>query len=191
MGHLPVIENVYRATIHWNPEAGVDHAVTVQHFRTELGPADLAGFIDSEVSDHMFEGMRNACAATRLDLLPLDGVAATSTFALSNWVGNGGSGDALIGQAVLVLGRTGLRGGQNRGRLFRPSPLESIVTNGAIVEANRAEIEDAWDQYIQDLTDNGVEWGVASYHGAGHFNNYTEVHVQARLSRIRRRQPTS
>lgn len=191
MGHLPVIADVWRATIHWNSEAGADHPVSVQHFRFAGGALDLAGFIDSNVQTHQFEGMRDAQEATQLDLLALDGTSATQTFSLSNWAGESGSGDALIGQAMLLLGRTGLRGGQNRGRIFLPSPLESIVTMGVLVEANRAEIENAWDGYLQELADDGVEWGVASYHGVGHFNNYTSVHLEARLSRIRRRQRTA
>lgn len=191
MGHLPVIADVFRCVFNWTSDAGIDHPVSVQHFKdVGSGPDDVATLIDDNTVVHMFEGLPGAVEATSVDITPLDGVSAASHYPLSNWQGESGSGDHLIGQAIIVDFQTGLRGPRHRGRIFLPSPLESVVTSGAIVAANATEIGNAWSDYIAAIAGAGGEFGVASY--VHHdFTPYITAKVNQRLGRIKRRQPRS
>jgi hypothetical protein len=189
--HLPVIADVFRVTFHWSALAGADHPVSVQHFRaTAAGDsADLAAQLDANKQTHQLEGLTTATAVGRIDILPLDGVTPTHSFTLANWFGeSGGGGDPLIGQAIMLLGQSSVRGPRHRGRMFLPSPIESIITQGSITEANRAEIETAWNGFQTAMEADDWEWGVASYQAGGAFLPYVNIKIPPRLGRIRRRQ---
>jgi hypothetical protein len=105
---------------------------------------------------------------------------------MSTWGGESGTGQQLPGYNIMVLGSTGLRGPRHRGRLFIPCPIESVITDGLLIEANRAEIETAWQDYRTNLASDLINWGVASYVHAD-FTPYTTVTVTNKLGIIRRR----
>lgn len=186
---LPVIENVWRCTFHWSALGGADNAVSVQHFRFDGDASDLVGFIDGDVQTHQFEGLHEDTFAATVDMLKLDGTSATVTEPLENWAGESGSGgDSLVGIAIMIEGQTGLRGPANRGRLFLPSPIESVIDHGALASANATEISNAWQAYLDVLDGHGVEYGVASYVHEN-FHQFVNMRVPTKLGRIRRRQP--
>lgn len=186
---LPIIPFCFRCVFHWNSLGGADHAVSVQHFSSpDLALDSVAAAIDASVQTHQFEGLTDDTIAETVDVTPLDGTTATQTFGLNNWHGSSGSGDPLIGQAIMVEGQTGIRGPSNRGRLFLPSPVESVVTTGELILANANEIAAAWNDYQTALIAADLAMGVASY-TLQVFNPYVSFKVPTRLGRIRRRQP--
>lgn len=189
MAPLPIIGNTYRCVFQWNAGAGRDNPVSVQHFQSSLLDASaLAIVIDANVQPHQFEGLNNETQASSVAITKLDGVSAAVTFPLVNWVGSSGTGgDPLIGQAIMVEGQTGLRGTGFRGRLFLPSPLESVVTSGALNAGNASQIAGAWNDFQAAMIADDASFGVASYVHTT-FTDYISFKVPQRLGRIRRRQ---
>lgn len=183
---LPVIANTYRVVFNWTGTDSDENVVSVQHFNFTGTEAQLAAHLNDNLQLHMLEGLLSTTEVTTVDITALDGVSGAQSFPLTTWSGETGSGDTLPGFNILVLGSTGLRGPANRGRIFLPSPIEAVITDGLLDAANAVEINDAWTDFVAAMAADAANWGVASYVNAT-FNAYTTVTVPRMLGVIRRR----
>lgn len=186
---LPVIADTYRCTFNWVGTESDRPVVSVQHFRTAQIAADLVADLDGNIQTDQFAYTESLVEASSVDVIKLDGSAASQTFPLENWHSEGGGAEQIPGFNVMVLGSTGLRGAANRGRLFLPSPTENVITEGLLPTGNATAMTTAWQDFLEALDAVSVEYGVASYANET-FTPYTTMTVPRKLGVIRRRRNT-
>lgn len=187
---LPVITSVSRVVFHWDDTDSDTEVVSVQHFNNTGDDESLADALDAEFVTDMLLCCTDATEVLTVDITPLDGVSAATSWPLTNWQGNGGSTDRLPGVNALVLGQTGLRGSANRGRLFIPSIRENCVEAGLLNAGIAASMQTAWNTFREGMSTAGKSYGVASY-VTPDFTPYVSMTVPRNLGFIRRRRNRS
>jgi hypothetical protein len=198
---LPVITDVFRCALKWDWSGGQQKAVNVIHIHagaTGQAASDAFAALDASVVVGMWDNAVNVAGITEVDITKLDGASATTSFSTggaAKWSGSAG-GNMEPAAAVLVKGSTGVRGRDNRGRVFLPFTSEAAVDNGFLVSGLAATMTTAWETFITNLQAlSPVSWGfgVAAYDrahsGAGaHFTGYDQILVEGALGTQRRRQ---
>jgi hypothetical protein len=183
---LPVITGVFRVVFNWVGTNGERPQVSVQHFSFGGDAEGLAGLIDGNFQTNMLTAQPDGVDVDSVTITALDGISGAQTFDLTGWNGEGGSAEGLPGVNVLVLGYTGFRGSDNRGRIFLPTPREGIIDDGLLNAAAQPNILLAWDDFRLAMEGDSAPWGVASYVHAD-FDPYTSLAVPRKLGFIRRR----
>lgn len=194
MPALPVITNVWRCTFNWSV-AGGQLAVNVIHIRDESGAAtagDIFTAIDAAADQAMWGAQTDGASVHQVDLLPLDGVHATSSFPTGSpakWTGGSGGTTWTPQNANLIKVTTGLRGRSHRGRVFLPFVDESAGSDGVMLSATVTSVTAAWQDFDDDLSAGtpSLSFGVASYKLA-QFNEATSILAESLFGTQRRRQ---
>lgn len=196
---LPVIPNVFRVAFRWHNASNSQTAVNVMHF-LGAGATPLASDLRTALVGNFSASMVIPCANTarvyQLDIIKLDGSAATVSYPVSLPLGASG-GDWTPQVSVLVKIQTALRGRNNRGRIYLPMIAESAVAMGVFDPLILPTVQTAWDGFLTAMelaTPTAWNPGVASYDrihsGAGaHFTPITRYVVESFTATQRRRQP--
>jgi hypothetical protein len=163
-------------------------------------PADVFEALVDAVNGNMWNSAVSGATIVKVDIIKLDGVSATQTFlapGTSAWTGQQ-SGDFAPQVAALVKFQTGLRGRDNRGRMFIPFTAEDVTLGGALSAISQGLMQTAWDAFdaalLADTTSPGpYDFVVAAYDrvhlGAGaHATDITNIVVEPQTATIRRRQ---
>jgi hypothetical protein len=157
---LPVIPDVFRVTLNWNPAHGVSPR-NVMHFSAPSKtasqfPTDLAAAWQTA----QWDWVQQDWAFTSVDILKLDGVSSTVTVPLGAQ-GSLVSGDWIVGACGVLSIKTAQRGSRGRGRLYLGPLPESKLTAGQI--NNALPISTAWSTFFANAATHGWIGGVASY----------------------------
>ena len=186
---LPVIAGVNRVTFNWNGPNGTN-AANVMHFLDGGGSVDtFIGLLTGNFVANMFNCISNQAVIFSFDVIPLDGVSATSVVlapATALFKGETVSDPVFPDSAILKL-RTGERGRSKRGRAYLPYPAEGAITLGTIVTGSLNAMQTAWNTFKASCAGDGIDWVVASYKFASYLE-VTTVEVEGALATQRRRQ---
>lgn len=183
---LPVIAGVYRTTLDWTLGGGQARAHNVLHFGGASGSEpDLFAALGAHLTDAMVNDMSDQSHLDGIDILELDGTAATVSHILDGTYTGQGSSDALIAPAELIKLQTPVRGPAHRGRIFLPFVAEGSTSDGFI--GNPATAQGGWTTFLADMAGDGWNLVVASYVHAS-ATVVTSVSVEGPLGTIRRRQ---
>jgi hypothetical protein len=101
----------------------------------------------------MWSGATTSKAVENVNVTPLDGISATSSFATggpAKWTGSN-SGDYVPQSPALVKLQTGVRGRDNRGRIFVPFIAEGVLSKGVIDAPTVAAMTGAWNNFLAAL----------------------------------------
>ena len=197
---LPVIPNVMRTALKWSHSSG-QTAVNVIHFRTPspgTGVAALFESLQDNMTAAMFDQLSSGASISSIDITPLNGTAATSSFVTGSPANMSGGSGGVIAPAVSVLVKlqTGLRGRNKRGRIFLPMMIGAAADNGFLAPAEVASMTAAWQAFVTAMAadpDGPYELVVAAYDrrhggvGAGS-TDVTTISVESPLGTQRRRQ---
>jgi hypothetical protein len=196
---LPIINNTNRVALKWTG-AGGQTAVNVIHISSGGAALNAAGIfagLAAAVDVGMWDAVSSGAFIGEVDITPLDGVSATSSFLTGGgavWSGSSG-GDFVPAAAVLVKLQTALRGRANRGRVFLPMITEALMVDGFVNGGSVAVMQTAWTDFQADLQAQVVPIAqvVASYdrrhNGVGaHASFITNYVVEGVLGTQRRRQ---
>jgi hypothetical protein len=189
MAALPVIPSVYRVALVWAGPGGLS-AANVMHFLNEAGTTGgLHAALLANFTANMWHAIGSSSAITRIDILPLDGISATSstTEAVAANLHGSATGDILTSDTILVKLTTGLRGRDKRGRVFLPFPGEVNTVNGALAGGEVTTMNTAWATWRSAMLSSGYELVVASYRYAA-ATPVGSTNVEAALGTQRRRQ---
>jgi len=190
MPHLPVIANVFRVTLEWNTVNGVTPR-NVMHFKDGSGAASVTGVLNT-VKSHFqadqFLAMKDSYQITSVTGIKLDGssgsVTVDSTAAANN---TGGSTGAIIpAESAVIKLATGLRGRDNRGRVFVGPVTENSSEAGLLVESIRTAMTGAWVDFAIAMAGDNIALGVASYRHT-HWNQVLDLVCRSRVGSTRRR----
>lgn len=170
MPPLPTIPDVVRVTFAWNTVNGVTPR-NVIHIRTALTTdADIMSEIVSAVGtgdgNLMYVAMHSSFAIDHVDILKLDGSAATSSFiGLSTlFETTGGSGELVPEAAMLLKLSTAVGGPRGRGRQYIGPLAESACANGFLTGITLSTVADAWVDFSEALVTSSLSHlCVASY----------------------------
>jgi len=198
---LPVIPNTYRCALEWVQGVTGQTAVNVIHITTNAAgvpSADVFEVLDDLVTADMWASVVNSAQILTVNITPLDGVSATSTFPVglvARWAGET-AGDFLPSSAAVVKFQTLHRGRDNRGRVFLPFTGEAAVTDGFITGGTTLTMSTAWTAFATALQGDATTpctLVVASYDrrhaGAGaHVTAVNSIVAEAALGTQRRRQ---
>lgn len=186
---LPFIEGVSRVTLNWTGPNGTS-ANNVLHFQDGgLAPSALWAILEPNVVANMFNCIATAAIIDNVDILPLDGIAATQTFdapATALWKGET-TGEALFANACIVKLRTGERGRSKRGRIYLPFLAEGATVTGTVNTGSLAAMQTAWNTFVASMDTDGAPLGVASYKLAI-WTPLTGQEVEGAIGTQRRRQ---
>lgn len=196
---LPVIPNVFRVVLKWQFTPMT--AINVIHVHAQAGPTTSTAVyncINSHVTANMWLAANSTAGVTEVQVTPLDGASATSTFTTgqpAKWSG-GGTGDQAPQVAAVVKFQTALRGRDNRGRLYMPFITESNTLAGSLVAPLPSSMTTAWNTFNAALLADGttpLDFCVASYDrdhgGAGaHYTPIINCIAESVLGTQRRRQ---
>lgn len=174
MAQLPVIDMTYRVALRWS--LGQTHAVNVLHFRKMgalpgAGPDELADRLFDSAVPHMWLSVASQARVTHFDITPLDGEAATRTYAIPDahvplWSGQPG-GDYTQALAMVVSARTDRRGPSFRGRVFLPWASEQQMTAGRFEASCVNGTQNSWNLFHANLSESATDWNfmpvIASY----------------------------
>lgn len=192
MPALPTITDVYRVAFNWTT-AGAPPAVNVMHFRTTGTVAQLGTALDTILNtagmdQNCFWPVAPAYSVHTLDILPLDGSSATSTKTLASDFLGGTSGSPMPQVAGVVTLQTGLRGPQNRGRIFLGPAGEDAQAAGVLTPAGRTAMIGGWAAFLAALAAASpqIELGVASY-AHSTFHEVSSIRVNSYMGTQRRR----
>lgn len=196
---LPTIADTFRCALRWSQIGGSLKAVNVIHIKANASgqtATDAFHALNVNWNSNMWLGVQAGMFISNVDVTPLDGVSATTSFVpTSAGATTGGSvGDIIIQAAIIVKLGTGVRGRDNRGRIFLPYPAESQQSSGHLSSATQATMDSAWGTFAAGLVGLSPQWdlGVASYDrrhsGAGaHFTGLTHLNVEELLGTQRKR----
>jgi hypothetical protein len=198
---LPTIVGTYRCVARWLDSTTSQTAVNVMHISSGVTSSTIvqaSNAIKNSWLANMQLFMPTTVTLTAFDITPLDGHSATQTF------GTGGGAPFKGGSAVdfapavsaLIRIQTGLRGRENRGRVYLPFVSESQMTNGSLISADPPLVTTAWNSFVTALGASSpvaFTFGVAAYDRAGggagaHFTVTTGVFCETVLATQRRRQ---
>jgi hypothetical protein len=173
MGHLPVIDDVYRVTLAWSPIASANPA-NVMHFSMATGDeSDIAAGLDASWENGMFGCVSSSTSVIRYDVLKLDGTSPTRFFvpdpANSEGLDGQAGGDPAMSMAVCVAFQTDFRGPANRGRIYLGPISESEISGSELVGVDTAVIAAQW----QTFNDNLVGLGTPILHGVASYKHHT------------------
>jgi hypothetical protein len=166
---LPVIPNTFRCALKWATPSGT--AVNVIHILAGDGtstPTSIFEALDDAVTVGMWAPVFGSCSITGVDVTPLDGVSATTSFstgAPAKWSGSSG-GEALVAPAAIIKLTTAVRGRNRRGRIFLPGISSNAFQNGFIVDGSDVTATIAWNTFQNTLAADapaGFAVVVASY----------------------------
>jgi len=186
---LPVIANIYRCALLWDNGAGAT-AVNVIHVR--LGGSisdDVYNLLNTSVAADMWRSVSSEFKINTVDITPLDGTTATSTYATAGatqWSGHG-SAAWVAACSAIVKWPTLTRGRSYQGRTFLPFTGESQINDSALVSTDRAAMQTAWDTFRDDIVTGGGSIVVASY-GLSVATDVELPVVETSLATQRRRQ---
>lgn len=170
MPPLPIIANTFRVSLDWTNGAG-QIAENVIHIRTHAAGPDASAIFEllqDTVTSNMWASVGSGGAIQQVDIIPLDGVTATESFATGGagiWAG-GGVGEVLPAVAAMVKLGTGLRGRSHRGRVFVPFTSEAGVTAGILNAGTAALMQTDWTAFLLALSADATtpsDLVVASY----------------------------
>jgi hypothetical protein len=184
---LPVIPDVWRIACTWRTAS--QHAVNVIHVLDNTGTRDDAAVIsyfDAAWQSGQFETVSSGAQLQQYDIIPLDGVSATTTFPVSGPTGGGGS-EWIPASAFLVSLQTGLRGRDHRGRIFVPFTAETKQNDGVISVTSGTTLQGHWDSWRDTLEGSDLPLVVASYKDASSTNVLSAV-CRFKAATQRRRQ---
>ena len=162
---LPVINFIYRVTLNWLDSVGGQTAANVLHFESFGGStASVFAALDTNVDPNMFSYISSAAAVTHLSILPLNGTSPTDDYPVvsSAWVGQA-AGDYAPNLAGIVKFTTGLRGRDNRGRLYMPFISENDAAKGILDADDVSQAQTGWDAFKGSAAAAGSTLVVASY----------------------------
>lgn len=196
---LPVITGAYRVALKWVNTSQT--AVNVIHIFEPGGGGASPTAIFTCLDTHVTAGMWGTCAGgavTEVDITPLDGVSATASFntaSPSKWSG-GTDTDFTPAAAALIKLQTGLRGRDNRGRIYLPWLSEAQVTKGVLNGTTASDRTANWTTFASAIAADGTtpcHLAVASYDrahaGAGaHITSIVTLAMEGAIATQRRRQ---
>lgn len=188
---LPVIAHVRRVAINWLPQNGVTPR-NVFHVRSDIeDEAAIAGFLDDAFqagtgSDHMFHAMFGAYVARSITVTPLNGTSPGTDYSVAD-INADGSGDQAPALAAVVSFKTAQKGPRGRGRMFVGPIGEGAQGGGGLETAEITTMLAGWQDFIDSLTGNSIDFGVASYTHHD-FNVVTSHRIDFLLGTMRRRQ---
>lgn len=189
MAPLPVIPDVFRATLNWDVEGGVA-ARNVLHFRSTSGTeSELAAAFASNATHNMFACKANDNPANSISVIKLDGSSATQVVSISPALNGNGSGGLMPSTAGVVSFRTGLRGSAGRGRIYIGPCTEDKAQAGILDITSQGLMQAAWEGFVADMATDSNHWilGVASYVHSG-FHPVSSLIVDKLVGTQRRRQ---
>lgn len=161
---LPVITDTFRVVLNWHPGSGGANAVNVMHFRsTTLDSGTLYTALNANVVSAMWDWVANGISVDSVDITPLDGSTATTSFVTggpAKWTGQG-AGTGLPQVAGIVKLTTPLRGRSYRGRVYLPWVGEGEVNLNNLIDT--AAVQSAWEGFMNDMSTDGADLVVASY----------------------------
>lgn len=164
---LPIITNVFQAVLVWNNAFAQRPATTTLHFiRTDNADtaADLYASLDSSVTAGMWNALSDAARVDHVDITPLDGASAASTFNTGSpdkW--KGASGTDFIPQGCIVISiKSGQRGSRGRNRVFLPWVSETQQQSGTIAAMTLATMTTGWTGFHGSMNDLGWPMVAAS-----------------------------
>lgn len=199
---LPVIPNTFRVSLIWNLTNPVHVPVNVIHIRatsTGVTPGGVMSGLEGSVTANMWASVWSAVGINTVNIIPLDGTSATSTFTTSGgakWSG-AVAGEGTPQVAALIKLGTGLRGRNHRGRVYLPYTAEGANGGGILIAPYQANLQTGWSTFQTNLNALGpvpLELGVASYmrdHGGtgASFQKATAITAELYTATQRRRQP--
>lgn len=189
MTPLPVIANTFRVALNWTSNDESQIATNVIHVRgAALGADDIGLALDAAWQDNQWAAMPEHWAFNVTQITPLNGTGATLDYeTLSpHQYGRGGATWLPAGAAVVQFG-TGLRGKENRGRVFLGPVSEAQTADGALTGSVAATIQGGWQAFATALSVGSIEHVVASYKLAV-AHTVTQYTVKSALGTQRRRQ---
>jgi hypothetical protein len=159
---------------------------------------EVASAIDNNWTATMLVAVNAGQHISEISVTPLDGVSGTFihlTGSGSRFAG-GQAGDFSPASAMLMKFVTGLRGRDNRGRIFLPFIGEPSMINGFVDETDRVAMQSAWRDFRTNLSVDATtpcEMVVASYdrlHGgaSAHATQVATIIAESPLGTQRRRQ---
>ena len=167
MSPLPIISNVYRIAVDFQPLSGIQ-PVCVHHVRTTTADvAEIGAAWWAAAPDGLYGPMLAGHEPQSISIIPLDGATATRVVARP-----GGANDLCLGTgqsmpqvAALVSMRTVVRGPRGRGRQYVGPLVEQAQDQGVMESTTRANLETAWVNFLSELAlgDPPLTLGVASY----------------------------
>jgi hypothetical protein len=159
---------------------------------------DVANKISTSIVSNMWGGCVNSAFLVDVAVTPLDGVSGTVFFPLGNVAPFKGlaSGDWVPQASILVKLGTGLRGRDNRGRVYLPFIGENVLASGFISTSDASIIQGGWNTFKSNLSSGTgalCNIGVASYdraHGgaSAHFTQADDITCETPVATQRRRQ---
>lgn len=167
MAPLPIIDDTTRVCINFATVAGVTPRC-IHHVRAATADVEqIADDLWLTFVDGMFGPMLSAHEPQSISLTRLDGTSAT--FVSPRPEGSLtmclGTGQMMPSVAAVVSLRTLIRGPKARGRQYVGPIVEQAQENGVMDGATRVNLQNAWVQYANDLTelDPAMALCVASY----------------------------
>lgn len=200
---LPVLIGTYRVAFKWLQGPTTQTAVNVMHINATTGTsasADVFEALQDAVTAAMWTGVVNNASVDTVDITPLDGVSGTTSFSTGSgaiWTGQS-AGQFVVAASMLVKFQTGVRGRDNRGRMFLPFISENGIANGFCDPTNMAVCQAAFVAFQAALQADGGPSGpfnhvVAAYDrrhsGVGaHITPVTAYVAESAQGTMRRRQ---
>jgi hypothetical protein len=155
--------------------------------------------ISANITTAMWNTVSNNAKVDSLAILPLDGVSATvltNTSGSSPWIGGSSDPNTIPQVSALVKIQTGVRGRDNRGRIFLPFTTELSSANGKFGTGIIPPMQTAWTTFLFALeaAPKPLEIGVAAYDrvnrgASAHFTAALSLQVETFTATQRRRQP--
>lgn len=165
---LPIILDVFRVAFEWETTQG-QSATNVMHFLDRLGtrtPAQVFTVIDTNVVTNLWNRVSSSAEVKRLAITPLDGTSSTTTVPcadVAKWNGNAGAEYSPAVSSLVKL-QTGLRGRENRGRVYLPFTAETALVNGFFpLGVDQTNWQNSWNLFLNVLDLADLPLVVASY----------------------------
>jgi len=192
---LPTIAHVFRCTLKWGANEGVQPVNVLNIFCNTSDVSDVGAGIDAGIAamadpSHLFHCCSDDQECSTVGILPLDGTSATTDYTLATAItGGSGAGQTIPQACALIKLQTALRGPQHRGRVYAGPISEASAVGGFLLESSLEVMQPAWDAFVNGMGDAAPSCvlGVASYVHS-HFQSLTNVSVESVLGTQRRRQ---
>lgn len=167
---LPVIANTFRTSFEWIEGDTGQTAANVMHFRLAGNAGDLIAALIAETESNQWAPCVPGAFVNNLLVTPLDGTSATVDSGVIGapstppWAGGSG-GEFVPAASAIVKLSTGVRGRDNRGRVYLPFISEAAMADGQVSAGTLAAMVTAWSDFLIDLAAHtpSVEMVVASY----------------------------
>lgn len=186
---LPIIDDTFRMTINYAPEAGVT-AHNVIHWRSMAAGTEgqLVAAFEAHADGGLITPVSDGVVIESYDVIRLDGSSATVSIGATEVIGGSGTGDILPASAAVLSLHTAVRGPAGRGRIFLGPTTEGQTANGLWSnQIGRSNLAEAWFDFVNLMVADDWELGVASYKNE-FFGPVTSYSVRAQVGTLRRRQ---